>query len=353
MRLIIIIVSIILSNSSFSQVDTVVIADLKEIMVSVNAKGTANPISDVKTKTAGFFLDKSVEGILKICNKSETYIWLNDRLINTFSSCKFFDIKDLIQNSANKSVYISLYSEKGIENIRCEHVIFDSLPVIEKYHRKPRENREAIDEFLIIGIILISLCFGWVINANPSRINYIFKKSFSIKLSSYEFVNTSFLNQSNFQFLLLISLISGLLFLSGTANLNTESIVVMIARWLKISLFTFLLLCIKWVIASLISYLFRFKNINAFQLFDFQNFLLLGFSMVIFLYFIGFAIYQPLQIFIQNYIEIIMLLILTAYLVWFGAKFISNSFGNKLQIISYLCATEMIPTVLFCIELLK
>ena len=357
MKLTIVIAFVIFSHSSFSQIDTVVVADLKEIMGSINSSGIEVPVSAVRAKTTDFFLDKSLEGALKICSQGTTYFWLNGRLMNTFSSCKFFEIKNLSEKSAGERLHISLHSKGGIENVTCEHVVFKSSPDVKEDYRKLRESRKVVDEFLIIGILLISLFLGWTMTTNPSRIDYVFKKSFSLKLGSYEFVSTSFLNKSNFQFLLLLSFILGLLSLSG-ALLNHEeagfeSMRGIILAWIKGSLFVLLLLCVKWIITSLISLLFGFKKTNEFHFFDFQNFLLLASSLVIFTYFIGFTICPSLQMFVQNGAEIIILLMFTAYLAWFSIKFIKNSSGSKLQIITYLCATEILPLALFYIEVLK
>ncbi|MDE0471243.1 MAG: DUF4271 domain-containing protein [Ekhidna sp.] len=357
MKLTTIIAFVILSNSSFSQVDTVVIADLKEVMVSVNSRGIAVPVSTVRAKTTDFFLEKSYEGALKICSQSTIYFWLDGRLTDTFSSCKFFEIKDLSEKSASERLHISLHSERGIENVTCEHVVFKSSPDVKEDYRKLRESRKVVDEFLIISILLISLFFGWTMTTNPSRIDYVFKKSFSLKLGSYEFVSTSFLNKSNFQLLLLLSFILGLLSLSGALLNNKEagleSMGGIILAWIKGSLFVLLLLCVKWTITSLISLLFGFKKLNEFHFFDFQNFLLLASSLITFIYFIGFTICPPLQMFVQNGAEIIILLLFTAYLAWFSIKFIKNSSESKLQIITYLCTVELLPTALFYIEVLK
>jgi len=348
-----IVLSIIVLNPAYSQVDTIVIADLREIMI-IDSEAITNSMSDDITKNTGFFMDKSFEGALKICNESDTYIWANGRLKDMFSSCKLLSFQDLSQDSGDDTLYISLYSGKGTESITCEHVIFNALPVEKEDYKKKREIRKVTEEFLIISILLISLCFGWTMTTSPSRLSYIFKKSFSLKLSSYEFVSTSFLNQSNFQFLLLLSLVIGLLLVSGSFINHGEvnSLGEIVWKWLGTSALICFLLGIKWIFAGLISLLFRYKKMNDFQLFDFQNFLFLSFSLISLFHFIGFVIYQPLQMVIQGHIEGVILLVLSAYLVWSGIKFIHHSTGGKLQIISYLCTTEIIPVVLFYIKAL-
>ena len=292
MRLFLNLIFFIYSIFLFSQSDTIVVADLTEIMVEVKGSRLTAVTDLENVEKAGFFIEESLVGSIRICNDEKTFFWINGSLLDVFSGCNVYDLEDLNSDFQSDTLFVSLYSKEGIQHLTCENVIFQSQQVVKTLSGDIRHERDLFNEFLIVGIVTIILCYGWTLNTNPNRRNYLLRKSFSLKLSSYEFVNTTFLNQSNFQFLALLSIIAGLLFCAGSVLNNLEAgshtLLSLVMRWLSISGITFLLLLFKWLLASVVSALFRLKKMNDYQLFDFENFMLICFSCVSTFFFIIF-----------------------------------------------------------------
>ena len=348
----------ILSLRLVGQSDTIVVADFTKIMTEVGSDGQLRAATDLKdAKVVGFFIEESVDGYLRVCNNQRTNLWVDGRMLDAFSGCRVFDLDKLGDLSARDTLYVSIYSSSGLMGLRCENIRIASTTVVDGYKIDDRPERDLFNEFLIIATLTILGCFGWIINMNQARRNYLLRKTLSLKLSSYEFVNTTFLSQSNLLFLILISLIAGLLFsIDSFVKLDDMQVMKLsdfILLWLATSLISFFLLFIKWVITSLVSALFRFKKMNDFQLFDFENFLLISCSLVCLFFIFGYFFFEPLQFLIQKNVSLIITLILGLFLAWFGFKFVNNSSRKKLQIISYLCATEIIPLVLFYMVISK
>ena len=358
MRVIFAVFSILYVHFLIGQTDTIIIADLTDIMIEIDKSGQIRTVTDfAKADMAGFFLEESLEGAIRVCNEEETHFYVNGRLIDIFSGCISFEVKGLQRKFKSDSLYLSIYSSKGISNLTCENVIYEKLKIVKEVTAETRSQRNVFNEFLIIASLTTLMLYGWIINSNQARRNYIFRKSFSLKLSSYEFINTTFLSQSNFQFLVLISQLVGLLYLIDIFyiedQINSLSLFSLVSSWMRITGVALLLLVGKYILVSLVSILFRFQKMNDFQLFDFENFMLLSLSLVSALFFIGYIFFKPLQIFIQSQLNPILVLFLLIFLAWFGFKIVNNSSRKKLQIISYLCATEIIPAILLYIEISK
>ena len=101
MRFFLNLIFFIYSTFLFSQSDTIVVADLTEIMVEVKGSGL-KAVTDFKNvKKAGFFIEESLAGSIRICNDEKTFFWINGSLIDVFSGCNFYDLEDL--NSTFKS----------------------------------------------------------------------------------------------------------------------------------------------------------------------------------------------------------------------------------------------------------
>jgi len=358
MRSIIYIVILFVCHAAISQKDTIVVADLTEIMLGIDKAGRLEAVPDLnEVELAGFFLEGSLTGDIRLCNPEEVQFYVNGRLLDIFSGCAFFELEDLQKRFESDTLFISVFANGGMHEVRCENVIYEKLQVVRDNTGTLRSKRYLFNEFLIIVSIVTLLFYAWIISSNQARRNYLWKKAFSFKESSYEFVNTTFLNQSNLQFLLLLSLIVGLLYCAHSLYMSDEgqslTILTLLLRWVKAVGLTFFFLFLKYVFISMVSLLFRLKKMNDFQLFDYENFMLILLSVVLAFFLAGYAFFEPLQIFIQREFKFIITFVVAFFIGWFGLKIVNNSTGKKLQIIAYICATELIPSVLLYIEISK
>lgn len=336
-----------------AQGDTTVVADYTKVMVVTNADGEVRPVTSLETTSqAGFFIHQIPEGIMKVCHPSELFIWVNGRLFDTISGCEFYDVEDFFGSSSSDTIYVSLSHKHSLEGLTCELVIFEELVVVKDEVSIPRSIRSEFREFTIIGLLVILGCLGVMISAYPSRFSYIIERAFTLKTSAYEFVNTSFLSDASLSLLAIYSLILSFvgLYLDTLLGLdffeNPQNLGGFIWSWVKLSGIVFLLFLMKWVTISIIALLFRFKGLKDFQLFDFLNINIILIIPVSLFLAIDFILNPKAETWISPSLLGVFPILLIFFIAWFSFKFVSNSSRKKLIIISYLCATEIIPAII-------
>lgn len=336
-----------------SQSDTIVIHDFTKVMIETNKANNIIPITSLgSVNQAGFFLNEQPNGYVRFCNDEVSSIWVNGRLVASFSGCEIYNPIDWFSEGQTDTLFVSIYAESGLANLECELIVFESLQIIKDDPKSPRMIRDIYAEFsLICSIVLIFLIGFYVIN-NQTRVNYLFQKSFSLKISSYEFVNTGFLSSSSIQLIILFSLLASFLSihldqLLGLGYFTIDTSLTQVAlTWLSLSLATFSFFLLKWVLVNAISRLFKFRGIPNFQLFDFLNFSTL-FCVLIFSISIVDYVANPRNItwLKEGFIMTLPIALLT-FIFWFSIKFLNNTTRKKLLIFSYLCATEIIPAII-------
>ena len=345
---------LLLSASVHSQsADTITLVDYTQVMIVSDVDGKAQPITALdKTKHAGFFLNSQPEGVIRICAEHETFLWINGRLDQTIDGCKYYDPSHFFSKEQTDTVFLALSSGESLEGLICDLVIYEELRVVKEEVAISRSIRDYFREFAACVFLIMLIILGYIYNAYPSRINYMITKSFTIKKSSYEFINTAFFSASSFYLLVFFSLMSAfvLIYLNSILDaqffFSPEQFGEYWMTWLQLSGGVCLIMLIKWVLVSVVSKLFRFRAWDEFQLFDFLNFstlIMLVSTLIIAVDFIFFNASNPL---VGSSVLIIFPISFLIFIFWFTFKFVSNSPRKKLVIFSYLCATEIIPVVL-------
>ncbi len=347
---------LLLSGVAHAQLDTVELVDYTQLMIKVTAEGKSIPTMDVKKENnLGFFFERSAKGGLRICNDRLISVWVDGHLINMFQGCSYFETDELFEKSPNDTVFIAIYSKFNFVGLVCQQINFQESRTVSENSRLVRNTKSDRQDFFTVGMIIIMLLIGWTHINNSSRVSYLAKRMLSLKVNSYEFVDTSFFSPNNLQFSVFTSLLVGLLLDNHalTSSHEVEHFHVLILKWLSASAFIFMLMMLKWLFATIIAQLFRFKKMSDYQLFDLQNFIFCSFILIGILHFVRFTLDLPLQNFFRINLEMILMSTILMFLGWFGFKFIKNAPQKKLQIIFYLCATEMIPAVLFYSQILE
>lgn len=344
---------IIYSGVLFSQTDTIVVNDYTKVMIATNPeKGEITPITQLEGLTqAGFFFHDVPVGTIKICNDGLTYVWVNGRLLKKIDGCEFFNPDIFYSNINSDTVFISLTSNKAFSNLKCELIRFEELQVIQEEVLLARDPRNPLSEFAIISMVVVLLFFGILVGFYPARMSYIIEKSFTLKVKAYEFINTNFLSAPSLIAASLLSLILGFLvvylnelLLMGLLE-KSESTTDFLFSWIKFSSLFFLTLFIKRLLIDLTSKLFHFKELKNYQLFDFINFHLFFFTLITLFVFVDFVAFPLAESSISSNYLVTFPIVLIMFLGWYSLKFVNHSPRRKLIIISYLCATEIIPAV--------
>ncbi|MEO9872348.1 DUF4271 domain-containing protein [Ekhidna sp.] len=335
---------------TFSQQDTIVITDYTKILVEIDNDGDISPIASLDIEKAGFFINAKPQGQIRICHP-DLFVWVNGRLFDKISGCKIYDPDSLLGGSKMDTLYLSLSSKSSLDQLVCELIIYEELLVVKEEVSAPRNSRSILSEFVIISLIFLLILLGVIVSSQSSRVSYMASKTFTFKISAYEFVNTNFYSGSSMYLLSFFSVALAFLgiYLSNLLGLGwveQKSIFGLLWIWLQFSVVIFLIIIMKWIVVSLIAKLFYFKGLKNFQLFDFLNFNLVLLIPVLGFIALDFVLNNEYSSWVSSGFVIVFPIILILFVLWFTLKFVNNSPRKKLVIISYLCATEIIPATI-------
>ena len=354
MRLYLTIGLFLLASAVHSQsADTITLVDYTQVLIKSGEGDRVQPITALdKTKHAGFFLYGQPDGVIRVCAEHETFLWVDGRLDQVIDGCYYLHPAQLFQQKKLDTVYLALSSRESLEGLICDLVIYEELRIVKEEVAISRSVRDYFREFAACIFLILLIVIGYIYSTYPGRINYIMAKTFSIKKSSYEFINTAFFSASSFYLLIFFSAMSAfvLIYLNSILEIqfffNPEQFGEYWLTWLQLSGGICLIILMKWLLVSIVSRLFKFRGWDEFQLFDFLNFstlIMLVATVIVALDFIFFNQRDPL---IGSSLMLIFPISFLLFIFWFTFKFVSNSPRKKLVIFSYLCATEIIPVVL-------
>ncbi|MEP1034439.1 DUF4271 domain-containing protein [Ekhidna sp.] len=336
-----------------AQQDTIVVIDYTKVMVGTDQEGELFPVTSLeKIQQAGFFVNGIPEGIMKICSSNELFIWVDGKLLDVIRDCSFYSPQKFFQNAQSDTIFVSFSSENSLASLKCELVIFEQLMVIRDQIPIHRNLRSEFREFVIIVLLALLFFLGIIVSAYPSRIAYLVEKSFTLKASAYEFVNTGFFTGPSMYVLTFYSLTLAFvgIYLDSLLSYGVfdkqNTLPEFFRIWFEISAGIFLLFIVKWLVISIVAGLFRFRDLKNYQLFDFLNFNLVLLTPMLLLLVIDFILNDFSRTWISSGFMLLFPLMLILFVLWFTLKFVNNSPRKKLSIISYLCATEIIPVII-------
>ncbi|SNS53743.1 protein of unknown function [Ekhidna lutea] len=354
MKNIVSLIFIVQTLLAFCQQDTVVVTDYTKVMVGTDVNGELFPITSLENvNQAGVFINGVPNGRIRICNPANLSIWVNGRLQDLIIGCEYYTSKDLFLSSKTDTLFLSFSSPHTLENLKCELVVFEDLLVIKDEISIQREVRNTMSEFVISSLIILTAFLGFILLKFPGRVSYLLEKAFTFKVSAYEFINTSFFGSSSMSLVAFYSLSLSFVavYVNSLLGLNffiyPTSFTEFIWSWLKIACGVFGLFIIKWLVISAVAALFRFRGLKNFQLFDFINFHTILLLPIMFFLVTDFIINTAAESWITDRMITLFPVGIILFVVWFTLKFVNNSPRKKLMIISYLCATEIIPVIIF------
>lgn len=343
-----------------AQVDTVVVKDYAKVLITTDNSGAIIPVTELGVvKQAGFFLNGMPEGKIRICNDDELSVWTDGKLLRTLSECEFIDPKLLFQFSKKDTIYMSFSAASKFENFRCELVIFEEYQLLRDESSKPRNTRSAFQEFNIIALIILLCSFAIFTSSFPSRLTYFLSKTFSLKASAYQFTNTSFFYRANvyMAFIVCMTIAYEIIYIDQKIDLAFVTSPVDLGEflllWSTITAWIFSFYFVKRFLVQIVAGLFNMRKLRDWQLFDLVNFM--GyFVLVLFIVVLwDFILKSSGDSWISSYFSSYFIFVLLLFEIWFIAKFVTNSSYQKLLIISYLCATELIPAIFIMVWFFK
>lgn len=345
---------------AFSQQDTVIIKDYKRILITTEASGELRPVTDISSeRQVGFFLNHTSDGVIRICNNTEVFVWVEGRLISRIESCDILEPNELFEESSSDTVYVSISTPVGFDDFKCELVIFEDFQVLREEVSEPRVVRDLFREFNIITITILLVLFGVLSVSYSSRLNFFINKTFALKASVYQFINTSFFGRANVFMAAIVALCLAfeVIYINEIVGLqlfpSPKSLASYFFLWLEVSAWLLFFLLVKRYLIQLVSGLYRMKKLKDWQLFDFINFtgyfVLILFIIVLW----DFILKSSVNSWVNEYFTYYFVGVLILFELWFITKFVANSTYQKLLIISYLCATEIIPSIFLMVWFFK
>ncbi|MEQ9402565.1 MAG: DUF4271 domain-containing protein [Cyclobacteriaceae bacterium] len=341
------------SFRAFGQSDTIIVRDYSKIFITINNSGEIEPVTNyAQVKKAGFFLNEVPEGMLRLCNKNELFVWANGKLIFSLIGCELYSQEELFRHTQSDTLFISLSSPVGFEDLKCEQVIFEELRILKEDVSEPRQIRDSFREFSTIAFIFLIAVFAVYAAGFSGRLNFFMNKTFSLKASSYEFINTAFFGRANITMVVILSFAVAfeILYVNQKVDLKIFPELVTLKNylvmWLVVTLWILAFFLAKRILIQIISGMFQMKKLRDWQLFDLVNFsgyfILILFIVILW----DFVLKNSNESWVISYFAHYFIAILLLFEVWFIIKFVINSSYQKLLIISYLCATELIPSIL-------
>ncbi|WP_424962933.1 DUF4271 domain-containing protein [Ekhidna sp.] len=344
---------LIISVLTFAQQDTIVTTDYTKIMIATDSDGEVYPITSLDDEQqAGFFMNEKPEGTVRVCHPEKLFMWVDGRLFDTFNGCRFYHPDALFQGKNADTIYVSFSTRNSLNKLECQLVIFEELHIVREEVALPRAVRDKFNEFVIISLLLILGFLGVIISNHPGRLSYLIEKTFTFKSSAYEFINTAFFSSPSMYLLIFFSLSLAFTSLYLDVLLSNHMFGIpettggFLWLWIQLAGGVFMLFIFKWLVISVVAQLFKFRSLKNFQLFDFLNFNTFLLVPVLLFLVVDFIINHSIDSWIGPGILAFFPVFIVLFVIWFTFKFVSNSPRRKLMIISYLCATEIIPVIL-------
>ncbi len=354
------IASIAFANVVIAQADTVVIKEYSNILITTDYSGEIKLVTDInQVREAGFFLNGIPDGLLRVCNENEIFGWVDGKLVFSLTGCDFFEPKNLFQFAESDTVFVSFSTSSGFENFRCELIFFEDFKVLREEVAKPRDTRNLFHEFNIITIILLLFFFAVFSTSFPARLEFFLSKTYSLRANSYHFISTDFFGRANMMMALSVclSIAFEVIYIDEQLDLDffltPVSLMEYFELWVSITLWILLFFFAKRFLIQIIANLFSMRKLRDWQLFDLINFV--GyFALILFvIVLLDFIWKSSGESWINIYFLYYFMVVLLLFELWFVTKFVTNSSYQKLLIISYLCATEIIPFVFLMVWFFK
>ncbi len=288
---------------------------------------------------------------LKIHAKEAVSVFLNQQLVIAEREALVLSIDSLRREFAQDDFMISIYGREMAKNTLQTTLVHYALVEGKSIHEK-RPPMYAIDFVLIAAGIILTLLIV-IIKLNPKLASDYFSvtKIFSLRESEDSIVYTRITSSSNFLFYGFSSLTIGfflmILFINlpGKWLMRPATLSDLMQDWLLLSTLVIVVFSIKMLIIYLFASLFQLRDVAGMQFFNWARlfFLFVGFSTALLsVSMLTRVMAEPWFNFF--YVSSGVLLILWIVLAFF--KIASKARLSLFHLFSYLCATEIIPSLI-------
>lgn len=279
-------------------------------------------------------------------------VFIDQHLMYTDQKNLLISIDSLRQNLSKTSFTVSVYSKSKIERSSLLSQ-FVRIPLVASRPYYEKRPSAFLANFVLIGAGIILMLLILIIKLNPKLASDYFSvsKIFSLRESEDNIVYTRITSSGNFLFYgfssLTIAFFLLLLFvlLPDKLLIKPSSLAELMRDWLFLSLLVILVFSVKMVVIYLFATLFQLRDVAGMQFFNWTR---------LFFLFVGFSVsLLVISILTRSagtgwinffYWSAGIILILWIILAFF--KIAAKARISPFHLFSYLCATEIIPSLI-------
>jgi hypothetical protein len=286
---------------------------------------------------------------LQIRSKQPIAIFLNQQYLAQGNSTLHLSIDSLRKLYHVQNLRVAIHAK----NITKEAIVTNLVryPVVQPLSPNAPRPVESFRDFTLIAFVVVLVLLIVIIKLNPKLASDYFSvtKIFSLRESEDSQVYTRITGSTNFLFYGFCSLTIGfflvILFSFLPQYKETLTFKQIIQQWLWLSTIIALTLIAKMVIVFLVASLFKLREVVGFQFFNWARllFLLVGFALLLMVVSVLIRADSP------GWFNFLYLFVGWAVVAWLFLVFFKIAAKARIglfHLFSYLCATEIIPSII-------
>ncbi len=334
MRSLLLLFLIILVIPCQAQQDSLVIKDFTGTWIQQDQDGRSfHSFEDQDINAGGIFLyrQEALDLLVKACGENFT-LWVNGQMLaSELSECQHYTYEDLAPAPTTDTLFL-LFSTQNMELLKVELISVQEKNV--RLYEDPRA-RQAGDyyQYWFAGFFTLTALLALLKSQNDRKYHALLSVGFNQKAETPDSAVTS----SDITIMVILSA------LTATNKTSFGSGPPEIFDFLMITLPIFLIFCIKVILVVIAARLFALQKTVSYQLNSF--FLILSrIAIAIFLIqtvaiLIDLSWFRSITVF-----EYSVTIGSSLFTVWLFFSLYNKVPVKKLHLISYLCATEILPT---------
>jgi len=299
---------------------------------------------------------------ISLSTQVETSVFVNQQIFSKITDTIIWDLDSLKEALGSKSLFFTIYSSKPLEApINTQVVAVNSTIDLEKgldeFLPIPRKDAgQFIPFFIITGLLVLVLIS--ILRRVYSKYFvdfYGFEAFFRNRVREDAFMRNSLINPVSLTFYSVHSLLLGLLLLafvqyypdapSSLTFLKSDRMEMLWLNWLLSSALIFVLILLKFMLVSYFGSLFAVRSAQTGHFSDYMQMSLIFFLLVFFFVFVTFKWLTGSPIAVSVLLVATLIFSFFRVIVLFFKLMRQTNFRN-LHLISYLCATELIPLLI-------
>ena len=341
--------------------DLIVIKDLKpEWLINQNSKYQPYDFTISKSIQSIFFPVSSEiyrhNYLLVECLQSFS-VFLNGNLIADYQKEFLAPVDSLIKKSQSQQLFLSIHFDHPVQT-NVKTAIVAQLPPYSVLSNGPIPKHEnQLLNFAILATLILLIFFATILATNPRQIAHYFSffNLFSFRESDENQVFNKLTSSLNIVFYIFSSMVCGFVLLMIWSGLSSDfslasysvnsGFLDLMIGWLKLSGLLFFILLVKAATILLFGGLFGISDLSGLQFVNFIRVFLLSMILLSFIVVIYFILGGKGELFYSVLYKSI-LWVMIGWIILSFLKLMRRVHFSGFQLFSYICATEIIPSLL-------